>query len=56
MMNYNVKIENFKIRKGRTYTYTTLSQIENKITKNQYEKLLDYGYVNTKIGLLTLEI
>lgn len=54
MTTYAVEVKNFKI--GRTITVEiTLEEAKKKITKRQFETLMEREIVNTKYGLLELK-
>lgn len=55
MTTYEVEVKNFKIGKGTTTVEITLEEAKKKITKRQFETLMEREIVNTKYGLLELK-
>ena len=55
MTTYVVEVKNFKVGKGTTKVEITLEEARKKITKKQFETLIEREIVNTKYGLLELK-
>lgn len=55
MTTYAVEVKNFKVGKGTTKVEITLEEAKKKITKKQFETLMEREIVNTKYGLLELK-
>ena len=54
MKNYTIKIEKLIPTVSRTFTFEEVEAVEKKITKKQFEDLMEFGCTNSKLGFLQL--
>ena len=54
-MTYTVEIRKFQIGKGTTKEEITMTEAKKRLTKKQWETLMEKEIINTKYGLLELK-
>lgn len=54
-MTYTVEIRKLQIGKGTTKEEITMVEAEKRLTKKQWETLMEREIINTKYGLLELK-
>ena len=54
-MTYTVELKKFQIGKGIIKEEMTMVEAEKKLTKKQWEDLMEKETINTKYGLLELK-
>ena len=54
-MTYTVEIKKFQIGKGTTKEEITMTEAKKRLTKKQWETLMEKEIINTKYGLIELK-